>query len=163
MWGRRETMPTGFTYPDWQDVALLPECDPFNGRPAVRLLFYSKQLGIHTGEGGRFHTLLFANIASFHGNAIEHWGVTDFMPLPTPPAKQRVTEMAHTPTPWGIERTRYGLWVGPMRPDGNKVDGIVFHMSYGVEYTADHNKRQDANAELIVAAVNALARDGGTK
>lgn len=71
----------------WQDVALLPEVDPFNRKPAVRLLFYSEQLGIHTGEGGNNHGYLFVSIGSFHGNAIEHWGVTHFMPLPTPPAK----------------------------------------------------------------------------
>jgi hypothetical protein len=59
-----------------------------------------------------------------------------------------------TPTPWGIERTRHGLWIGPMRADGMKVDVIVLHLNYGVDYTDEHNTRQDANAEFIVRAVN---------
>lgn len=59
-----------------------------------------------------------------------------------------------TPTPWGIERGRDTLWIGPMRPDGNKVAIIVFYMHYGPDYTDEHNTRQVANAEFIVRAVN---------
>ena len=60
----------------------------------------------------------------------------------------------HTPTPWGIERTRDTLWVGPMRPDGIKVESIVFYLHCGPDYTEDANARAKANAEFIVNAVN---------
>ena len=59
-----------------------------------------------------------------------------------------------TPTPWGIERTRDTLWVGPMRPDGIKVASIVFSLHCGPDYTDEANDQERANAAFIVKAVN---------
>jgi hypothetical protein len=34
---------------------------------------------------GNFRGHVHASVGNFHGNAIEHWGVTHWMPLPAPP------------------------------------------------------------------------------
>lgn len=60
----------------------------------------------------------------------------------------------HTPTPWGIEVTSSGLWIGPMRADGQKVAEIVAAFEYGDEYNDTYSAKQLANARLIVNAVN---------
>lgn len=61
-----------------------------------------------------------------------------------------------TPGPWGIEQTPDTLWVGPMRPDGDKVAGIVVYLPTGEEYLAEYQGRQFANARLIAAAPELL-------
>lgn len=68
------------------------------------------------------------------------------------PHGQKVSLYA-TGGPWGIEETKTGLWVGPLK-SGGKVDEIVAAFEYGEGYTETNNKRQKANAELIVSAVN---------
>jgi len=65
--------------------------------------------------------------------------------------------VGHTRLPWGIEYTASTLWLGPLRPDGGKVDEIVMRFDVGEEHTPEHNVRQRANAELVVAAVNAAS------
>lgn len=65
-----------------------------------------------------------------------------------------MSKTEHTPTPWGIERTRDTMWIGPMRPDGHKVASIVFYVHRGPDYIDEHNMRAEANAEFIVNAVN---------
>lgn len=69
---------------DWRTIDTIPTCDMQENRPK-RVLLFSKQLGIQTGEAGNFHGHIFANVGSFHGNAVEHWGVTHWMPLPPEP------------------------------------------------------------------------------
>lgn len=68
---------------------------------------------------------------------------------------------AFTPGPWGIEQTRDMLWVGPMRPDGHKVEDVVVGLNIDSELTATAALRQLHNARLIAAAPELLevARD----
>lgn len=53
---------------------------------------------------------------------------------------------------WGIENTSNMLWVGPMRPDGTKVDDVVVGLSYDADLTHAAKVRQQQRARLIAAA-----------
>ncbi|WP_264045611.1 hypothetical protein [Methylobacterium flocculans] len=55
---------------------------------------------------------------------------------------------------WGIEDTGEMLWVGPMRPDGRKVDRIVYYKHLS-GYKQDYVDRAKFEARLVVTAVNA--------
>ena len=61
-----------------------------------------------------------------------------------------------TGLPWGVERTDRDNWVGPMRASGEKVSAIVFSSERDKTYMQETIDQRDADAELIVAAVNAL-------
>lgn len=51
-----------------------------------RAIFYSKELGVVTGEVSNYlHWGPHVSVPCFHGEAVEHWGVTHWMPLPPPP------------------------------------------------------------------------------
>lgn len=65
--------------------------------------------------------------------------------------------MGHTPGPYGIEQTRDMLWVGPMRPDGHKVDEVVVGLTIDSQLTQAAALRQFFNARLIAAAPDLLA------
>lgn len=69
----------------------------------------------------------------------------------------------HTEGPWGIEDCGYTLWVGPMRTDGFKVDGVVVSLPTGDEYRQEFQERQAANARLISAACNSYDRQCGER
>ncbi|MGI4744925.1 MAG: hypothetical protein ACRYGI_11520 [Janthinobacterium lividum] len=76
----------------------------------------------------------------------------------------------HTAGPWGVESTSDTLWVGPLRPDGEKVDAVVVGLSYDRELTHAAKVRQQANARLIATAPdllealqNIVTRLGATK
>lgn len=58
----------------------------------------------------------------------------------------------HTSWPWGIEQTSETLWVGPLRPDGCKVEQVVVGLNFDREMTDAAKARQIANAHLIAAA-----------
>lgn len=64
---------------------------------------------------------------------------------------------AHTPGPWGIERTRGMNWIGPLRQSGDgKVSDVLFHNDRdGLRPEA--LMENDANANLIAAAPDLLA------
>lgn len=57
---------------------------------------------------------------------------------------------------WGIEQTRDMLWIGPMRPDGVKVDEVVAGLAIGPELTMAAAIKQLRNAHLIAAAPDLL-------
>lgn len=59
---------------------------------------------------------------------------------------------AHTPGPWGIEQTKDMLWVGPLRPDGRKVDAVVVGLNIDADLKPEAALRQYRNARLIAAA-----------
>lgn len=59
-------------------------------------------------------------------------------------------------TTWGIEQTREMLWIGPMRPDGHKVDDVVVGLTIGPELTASAALKQFHRAQLIAAAPDLL-------
>lgn len=61
-----------------------------------------------------------------------------------------------TQGPWGIEQTREMLWIGPMRPDGIKVDDVVVGLTIDAELTVTAALRQYRNARLIAAAPELL-------
>jgi len=60
----------------------------------------------------------------------------------------------HTPVPWGIEATDTTLWVGPMRPDGKKIEDLVFYIRVDPEYTDAALAKRKANAAFVIKAVN---------
>lgn len=62
------------------------------------------------------------------------------------------TETKFTPGPWGVEQTRDMLWVGPMRPDGHKVDEVVVGLAIGPDLTVTSALKQLWNGSLIAAA-----------
>lgn len=68
---------------DWRPIETVPEV-VFGQR--YRALLYSRQLGVVTGECGHFMGSLFATVPCFHGNAVDDWGVTHWMPLPEAPS-----------------------------------------------------------------------------
>jgi hypothetical protein len=69
----------------WQPI----ESAPVTGRmTGMRVLVWSEQLGIHTAGLHRWeNSPPIVNVSAFHGDAVEHWGVTHWMPLPDPPAE----------------------------------------------------------------------------
>lgn len=79
------------------------------------------------------------------------------MTLPTAMAPDASTspvdQQAET---WGIEQTRDMLWVGPMRPDGRKVDEVVVGLTIGSQLTHAAALRQYRYARLIAAAPELL-------
>lgn len=66
------------------------------------------------------------------------------------------SERKWTPEPWGIEQTTHDNWIGPLRPDG-KVGEIVCRTFRDPDLKAECRARNDANADRIVACVNALS------
>jgi len=56
------------------------------GEPGFCALVWSAQFGVRDGIIGNSHGHIFANVGNLHGNAVDHWGVTHFRPLPPPPA-----------------------------------------------------------------------------
>lgn len=68
---------------NWRPIETIPSRDI--DCPRLRVLLYSKQLGVTSGEAGNFRGKPWANVASFCGDAVELWGVTHWMPLPAPP------------------------------------------------------------------------------
>lgn len=67
-----------------------------------------------------------------------------------------MSEVKHTPGPWGIESTAWTHWVGPMRSDGRKVDDVVVYLDHGPDYRPEYNIRAFADARLITAAPELL-------
>ena len=63
---------------------------------------------------------------------------------------------AITAWPWGIEQAAETLWVGPLRPDGEKVEQVVVALNYDAELTTAAKTRQLSNALLIAAAPELL-------
>ncbi|WP_062770347.1 hypothetical protein [Sphingopyxis terrae] len=59
-------------------------------------------------------------------------------------------------TPWGVEQTENMLWIGPMRPDGCKVDQVVFGLNFDRDLTAFAKLSQLSRARLIAAAPDLL-------
>lgn len=49
------------------------------------VLVYSPTLGVKDAYAGCFRGSIHVSIGSYHGNAVEYWGVTHWMPLPNPP------------------------------------------------------------------------------
>ena len=70
-----------------------------------------------------------------------------------PPEILALSQMA-TGGEWGIERTHTKAWVGPMRPDGQKVADIVTVFDVGLAYSDYFRDKSNANAAFIVALVN---------
>jgi len=64
--------------------------------------------------------------------------------------------MGYLNSPWGIEQTNSMLWVGPMRPDGEKVDEVVAGLSYGADLTHSSRITQLRRAALLSAAPELL-------
>lgn len=60
-------------------------------------------------------------------------------------------------TPWGVEQTENMLWIGPMRPDGCKVDQVVVSLNYDRDLTVSAKLRQLQRAYLIASAPDLLA------
>lgn len=60
----------------------------------------------------------------------------------------------HTPTPWYLETTSAGLWIGIEKAAGGKVGDIIVSLDVGEEYNPWHNELAAANAAFIVKAVN---------
>lgn len=63
-----------------------------------------------------------------------------------------MTDNLWTKGPWGVEQTSQMLWVGPMRPDGHKVDQVVVGLNIDRELTVTAALRQHRNAHLIASA-----------
>lgn len=70
----------------WQPIETAPKCAGFD--TGHQALLYSPSVGIHTGHIGSHTFGLVGSISGFHGCAIRDWGVTHWMPLPDPPAKE---------------------------------------------------------------------------
>lgn len=64
----------------------------------------------------------------------------------------RDTGANFTPGPWGVEATDFNLWIGPMRPDGGKVERVVVGLDADPTYTEAYTIRRNADAHLIAAA-----------
>lgn len=61
-----------------------------------------------------------------------------------------------TARPWGIEHTLHDNWIGPMRKSGDgKIAEIVCQTECSPHLTEEARARNNANADLIVEAVNA--------
>jgi hypothetical protein len=70
---------------EWQPIETAPETGYGISDP---VLLWSSQLGIVSGSLGNFKGFRWANVSCYHGNAIENWGVTHWMPLPEPPTEE---------------------------------------------------------------------------
>lgn len=55
---------------------------------------------------------------------------------------------------WGIEDTGDDIWIGPMRPDGAKVDQVIYHRDLK-DYGPEYRRRARADAKLTVDGINA--------
>lgn len=66
----------------WQPIETAPAVE---WGKSVEALVYSPQLGIKSATIGSNNGYIFASVSSYHGNAVESWGVTHWMPLPAPP------------------------------------------------------------------------------
>ncbi len=62
----------------------------------------------------------------------------------------------HTPGPWGIEKTRDTLWIGPLRKDGTKIDVIVASIETDSSYIEEAIAEREANAQAISALPDLL-------
>lgn len=76
---------------EWQSIETAPETEW--GKTTACLL-YSREVGVRSGAVGRNGNHVWAHIASLHGNAVEDWGVTHWMPLPAPPQRPAVSDGA---------------------------------------------------------------------
>jgi hypothetical protein len=74
---------------EWRDVASLPATpDPPAGKSwplGTEYLLWGERIGVRIGEVWNWRETVRANVPGLNGCAIEHWGVTHFMPLPPPP------------------------------------------------------------------------------
>jgi hypothetical protein len=66
-----------------------------------------------------------------------------------------MSDVKHTPGPWGIEQTENHNWIGPLRNKSHKVWEIVCSTERG-PLKPDALERSDANAHLIAAAPDLL-------
>jgi len=73
---------------EWKPIESHPVTMPNDGSLPKSLL-YSPVLGIVIGTVAMYSDRMepVATVPGFHGNAIDDWGVTHWMPLPEPPAK----------------------------------------------------------------------------
>lgn len=65
------------------------------------------------------------------------------------------TEQKHTPGPWGVEKTRKDVYIGPLRPDG-KISYIVCAVEWCEDFKDSAKVQHIEDARRIVACVNAL-------
>lgn len=72
----------------WRPISELPETDPKFLGNGIRVLLFSRQFGIRTGEAFNTHGRKWANVSNLHGNAIDDWGASHFMLLPDEPVLQ---------------------------------------------------------------------------
>ncbi len=70
---------------DWQPIESAPPADWTKDEKPTRALLYGPRIGVRDGEVGNFRGHLFGSVSNLHGNAVEDWGVTHWMPLPPPP------------------------------------------------------------------------------
>ncbi len=73
----------------WQKIGRFPESPRSdNGWPkGQRVLVWGESLGVRDGEVFNTAGHIHVNVCSLHGNAVEFWGVTHYMPLPQPPGE----------------------------------------------------------------------------
>lgn len=66
----------------WQPIDTAPATE---WGKTNRLPLWSSQLGLCIGEVGNLAGYVWASVGSYHGNAVEHWGVTHWrQPLDGP-------------------------------------------------------------------------------
>ena len=67
---------------EWQQLSTAPLT-----RDGVEVLVFSPQIGQHVARMHRLtgSELPWVNVPCFNNDAVEHWGVTHWMPLPEPP------------------------------------------------------------------------------
>lgn len=75
----------------WLLIETAPDTPATEAEPwgkSIRVLVYSPQLGTCAGSLHRWpgHPAT-VNVASFHGDAVEHWGVTHWQPDLAPPSE----------------------------------------------------------------------------
>lgn len=67
---------------EWKTIDSAPQ-KPFGERTSA--LVYSNKLGVVSATISNFGNGIYVSVNSYHGNAIENWAVTHWMPLPQPP------------------------------------------------------------------------------
>lgn len=72
---------------EWQPIETAPETETDKGGWPVRnrVLLWGRNVGVRTGELCNWKGILSASISNLHGNAVDDWGVTHWMPLPDAP------------------------------------------------------------------------------
>lgn len=71
----------------WKTIDTAPPCDLVKVKPTYALL-YIPGIGVRSGEVGNYLGKLFGTVPSLHGNAVDDWGATHWMPLPLPPTEK---------------------------------------------------------------------------